>query len=268
MTIALAASACFSTNGADPWSTTGLTISAGSNRLLIVGISQKDKTNTIVSVTWGTQNLTHLRTDPNAAAGRTHIYYLINPDVGNLTLSVDWSASTKGGMTSVAYTGVDQSSPIDIQNGASGNSALASVSLSGVASNCLAFQVANADGNVDFVTWNYTVRCVGKTGGAPTTRNAWGGQDTNGIVSGNISMSVTISATAQWATSAFSFKPAPAVTETLVTNSFPMEYLEKPVSAMELTSKVEGATVTNVSKDFPESLLKAGKAKELRSKWE
>lgn len=212
MPIAQVASSCYSTNGADPWSESGLTIPAGSNRFLIVGISQKTKTVSVVSVIWGTQSLTHLRTDENATEGRTHIYYLVNPDTGNLILSVDWSAIAKGGMTSVSYTGVNQSSPIDIQNGASGNSATASVTLSGVASNCWAFQVANTDGSFTFVTWNYTVRCSGNTGGGPATRNAYGGQDTNGIVSGDVTMSVTISGTAQWATSAFSFKPYVGVT--------------------------------------------------------
>lgn len=62
--------------------------------------------------------------------------------------------------------------------------------------------------------------------------------------------------------------PAPPPTETIVAKEFPMAYLEKPVAAKELTSKVENPTVSSVSKDFPEKLLKKGKAKELRSKWE
>jgi hypothetical protein len=60
----------------------------------------------------------------------------------------------------------------------------------------------------------------------------------------------------------------PAVTETITAKSFPMLYLAKPIEAQELRSKVEGATVTKITKDFPEVLLKAGKAKELRSKWQ
>lgn len=55
--------------------------------------------------------------------------------------------------------------------------------------------------------------------------------------------------------------------ETIVAKEFPMRYLVKPATAQELTSKVEGATVTHTAKDFPEALLKEGKAKELRSKW-
>lgn len=58
-----------------------------------------------------------------------------------------------------------------------------------------------------------------------------------------------------------------AVTETIVAMNFPMLYLSKPVKAEELISKVEGATITVVCKEFPQQLIKAGKANELRDKW-
>lgn len=59
----------------------------------------------------------------------------------------------------------------------------------------------------------------------------------------------------------------PAITETITAKSFPMLYLEKPIKAEELISKVEGATITKIAKDFPEELLKSGKATELKSKF-
>lgn len=54
---------------------------------------------------------------------------------------------------------------------------------------------------------------------------------------------------------------------TIVSLDFPTLYLPKPVKAEELVSKVEGATVTKIANDFPEKLLKSGKAQELRSKF-
>jgi hypothetical protein len=60
---------------------------------------------------------------------------------------------------------------------------------------------------------------------------------------------------------------APPVVETIIAKSFPMLYLAKPIKAQELISKVEGATITTIAKDYPETLLKSGKAKETRSKW-
>ena len=57
------------------------------------------------------------------------------------------------------------------------------------------------------------------------------------------------------------------VYERVTANAFPMTYLTVPAGAQELVSKVEGAEVVEVSKDFPRHVLKAGKAAELRSKW-
>jgi len=58
-----------------------------------------------------------------------------------------------------------------------------------------------------------------------------------------------------------------AVTETIIAKDFPMGYLEKPVKAEQLTSKVEGATVQAYTKNFPRRLVKAGKQKELESEF-
>jgi len=56
--------------------------------------------------------------------------------------------------------------------------------------------------------------------------------------------------------------------ETIVAKEFPMTYLESPVKAKELRSKVSGAVIKKVSQDYPLVMLKSGKASELRSKWE
>lgn len=60
----------------------------------------------------------------------------------------------------------------------------------------------------------------------------------------------------------------PSIVETIIAKNFPMEYLESPIKAKELKSKVSGATITRVANDFPETLLKKGKSSELRSKWQ
>ena len=63
------------------------------------------------------------------------------------------------------------------------------------------------------------------------------------------------------------FVPPPPVVEIIVANDFPMAYLESPVKAQQLTSKVSGATIQLVSQDYPLTMLKKDKAKELKSKW-
>lgn len=61
--------------------------------------------------------------------------------------------------------------------------------------------------------------------------------------------------------------PTPAV-ETVVAKNFPMEYVESPIKAEQLTSKVQGTTMITISKDFPRQMIKKTKAQDLRSKWE
>jgi hypothetical protein len=58
-----------------------------------------------------------------------------------------------------------------------------------------------------------------------------------------------------------------AAAVTIVAKDFPMDYLPSPAKAEQLTSKVSGATITKVSQDYPEILIKSGKAQELRSKF-
>jgi len=61
--------------------------------------------------------------------------------------------------------------------------------------------------------------------------------------------------------------PYVGVVETVVAMDFPMGFLAEPVVARELRSRVSGASVSRVARDFPEILVKSGKAQELRSKF-
>jgi len=55
--------------------------------------------------------------------------------------------------------------------------------------------------------------------------------------------------------------------ETIVAKDFPMEYLPTPTKATQLTSKVSNITIQLVSKDYPLTLIKKGKANILKSKF-
>jgi hypothetical protein len=59
----------------------------------------------------------------------------------------------------------------------------------------------------------------------------------------------------------------PAIVETVVAKNFPMDYLPSPAKAEQLTSKVSGATIQQVSQDYPLTLIKKDKAQELISKF-
>ena len=62
------------------------------------------------------------------------------------------------------------------------------------------------------------------------------------------------------------FTPSGAV-ETIVAKDFPMVYRAEPVTVKELRSRVSGATVTKIANPFPQEIVKAGKARDLRSRW-
>lgn len=59
----------------------------------------------------------------------------------------------------------------------------------------------------------------------------------------------------------------PAIIETIIAMEFPMLWRAETVTAEELRSRVSGATITRISQDFPPLIFKAGKVKELRSRW-
>jgi hypothetical protein len=61
--------------------------------------------------------------------------------------------------------------------------------------------------------------------------------------------------------------PEAVFIETIVAKDFPMDYLPSPIKAMQLTSKVSGATITKISQDYPLTLIKKDKAQELISKF-
>ncbi len=59
----------------------------------------------------------------------------------------------------------------------------------------------------------------------------------------------------------------PAIVETILAMEFPMLYRAEPVTAKELRSRVSGATITKIAQEYPQTLVKKGKANELRSKF-
>ncbi len=111
---------------------------AGANRLLVVGVSIGDSDTTVSSITAAGIALAFIRRDVRALSAATELWRLVAPATGVVsivvTLSVAPVRSTLAG--AVSLTGVDQTTPVDASNGASGIAAAQpSVSLTTVAEN-------------------------------------------------------------------------------------------------------------------------------------
>lgn len=101
-----------------------------SNRIMLVGISLRNSgSQTVSSVTYGSQSLTLLRSDTNGANVRTEIWNLTAPNFGTNTITVTFSASVNAVCGAITLLGVNQTSPFSANNGATGTSTSPSVSL-------------------------------------------------------------------------------------------------------------------------------------------
>jgi len=256
-------------NGGGGTSVSWTHVVAGSLRLMLIGVSIRTTTVVVNSITAGTKSAVFIRADANSTLIRAELWYVLNPDLGSQTVTVNLSGTSKAAGGSCSYTGVDQSSPFDTNVDGTGTSTTPNSTISLADVNEWTFHNIAWQGTATVSShdsgqthrWSQVT-----TGGSAATRNTSHGDDKAETTSGNKTYQITISASSAWVFQIVAFKPSPLV-ETIVDKAFPALYLSKPVKAEELVSKVEGATVTIIAKDFPMELLKAGKAKELRSRW-
>jgi len=92
-------------------------VGSGTNRLIVMGISIRTVTVSVINVTIGGQLATFLRSDVRGTEVRGEIWYLVNPNPGPKTVTVRLSGTSKASGGSVSYTGIDQTNPIDNHRG-------------------------------------------------------------------------------------------------------------------------------------------------------
>ena len=96
----------------------------GTNTLLVVGVSTANQDNTISSITYNSVALTLIRTDVNAGANLSSLWYLVNPSTGANTITVTFGESISTAYAAaVSLTEVNQSNPLDAENGTSADGA-------------------------------------------------------------------------------------------------------------------------------------------------
>ena len=164
------------------------TVSSGTNRLMLVGLSYSTTSNLVSSVTYGGVALTLVTNASNATSPkpRSEIWSLVNPASGTANLVVSLTNSTGIYLTVgvMTFTNVDQTTPIGNKAIATGKKATASVTVASD-TNSLVLAVLAA-GDATFTTsttgsqsekWNAgpgTIKGCGSTKpGAASVSSTW-----------------------------------------------------------------------------------------------
>ena len=185
-------------------------VGSGFNRFMVIGVSIRTVTVSVLSVTIGARSATWLRNDTRSTGVRGEVWYLANPDSGLQTVTVTLSDISKASGGSVIYAGVDQISPIDNH---SANVSYAgfnpSISLTTTTANNWIFSNLAISGTDSVVTHG-----VGQTHryyeiGTGGNRVGDDGDDRLAITAGSYTMSWTMSFSAEVVAQAVAIKPAP-----------------------------------------------------------
>jgi len=186
------------------------------NRIMIVGVSIRNTTISVSSITYGSQSLMFIRSEVHPSATiKSELWYLIAPNSGIATVTVTLSGASKATGGSCTYNGVAQTSPLDTNDGGTGtsNSPSKSVTINTPNSWMLGHvAITGSSATISLEGSGQTTRWDQSTsGGAEATRNRGHGSDKGPVGTDSQSMSWSLSASKDWAVSVVAFKPAPVV---------------------------------------------------------
>jgi uncharacterized protein YjdB len=202
------------------------TISNSDNRLLLVGVSARERN--VNAITYGGVAMTLVGTANNGLDARIYIYRMINPPVGTANIAVTFSGSlSKGAVVgAISYSGVNQSNP------------LGSFVTSNADSNAPSVSAPSANGDLVFDILALKNTNALTPGAGQTER--W--DIASGVIRGGCSTepATTSSTTMSWSTSkgkwvmgAVSIKPAAVISN--------VTFTQNPVLCSALTVKANEA---------------------------
>lgn len=200
------------------------TTGAGANRLMLVGISQKNKT--VLSVTYGGTPLTLVGDNNINGNARIALYALVNPPSGTANVVVNFSsAPDKGAVVNVTtYINVNQTTPLGTFVTDQNRNATPSLTVVSAAGELVYDVIAVRSGNTT------------PAGGQTQRWNMTSGQEIEGAGStkaGAVSttMSWTNSGSLDWAMGAVAIKPAASINN--------ITFTQAPVLCSPLTIKAQ-----------------------------
>ena len=184
---------------------------AGSNRILIVGVSYRDGNITTTNVTFAGTNLT--RIGFRAGTGndnRAELWYMIAPPTGSSPVTVTVSPAKQVAACAISFTGVNQTTPLNTFASAAGQSLTPSVNVPSAAGELVVDALsANSEGLYVNANAGQTQRWTLQTGvGLFDVRS---GGSTKPGAGPSVNMGWTMGVLTTWSIVAVSLKPVPAV---------------------------------------------------------
>jgi hypothetical protein len=237
------------------------TVGAGSNQILIVGISFRDGNVSASGVSLTTASVPQALTrigfiNAGGSQNRTELWYLLAPPTGVGTVAVSMSASKMITAGSISFNGVNQSTPLGTFVSATAQSTAASVTVASATGQVVIDTVtANGDavslavGALQTQRWNL----FSSTGDAGSARGA--GSTEPGAAS--TTMSWTLGVSKPWSIGAVPLIPA-AVTPAFV-NLKTVQVTSDPINGTTNPKLIPGAyalytvQITNTAAGSPDS---------------
>ncbi len=97
----------------DPWTWTHVVGASLTNSILLVGIEGNPHIVNSIDFNGDAMTLATSTNHTGGDVGSIEIYYLLNPDAGSHTITVDFNAGVRGSAGAVSFSNVDQTDPID-----------------------------------------------------------------------------------------------------------------------------------------------------------
>jgi hypothetical protein len=204
------------------------TVGAGSNRILIVGVSIVDTSeNSVSSINYGGSALTRIGTRNRNAGGYyyyTEMWYLLSPANGTNTITVNISNSASIAAGAASFAGVNLSSPLGTFVSANANNSAPTVNATTVAGD-MVIDTLTTIGNSTITTVgaNQTIRWNPAPGGGAGW--ARGSGSTELATGGTTTMSWSGSSSSNWTIGAVPIHaalPAPTVTKSFSAVTMPV----------------------------------------------
>lgn len=182
------------------------TVGNSSNRVLVVGVGLTNSgSQTVSSVTYGSQSLTSYGAVANGTSTRAQLWYLVAPTVGTGTITVTPSASAKISAGAWTLANVAQTTPFGTFISATGTSTAPSVNISSAATEVALAMVSAAGTPTVTAGTSETVSWTNVTSAGSDVR-ATGLFQIPGATT--VTVAPTLSGSGAWAIAGMSVKPS------------------------------------------------------------